>query len=89
MDIGRLSAAVLAGYPGTIAGAWQQAGRAGRHGVGLAAALFDLHAELLTAAKEAAATCGCEGGCPSCIGPGEPDSQTRLNTQRLLQVIAA
>jgi DEAD/DEAH box helicase domain-containing protein len=30
VDIGQLGAAVLSGYPGTIASAWQQAGRAGR-----------------------------------------------------------
>ncbi len=30
VDIGSLGAAVLAGYPGTIAATWQQAGRAGR-----------------------------------------------------------
>jgi DEAD/DEAH box helicase domain-containing protein len=30
VDIGQLGAAVLASYPGTIASAWQQAGRAGR-----------------------------------------------------------
>lgn len=32
VDIGRLEAAVLAGYPGSIAGTWQQIGRAGRRG---------------------------------------------------------
>jgi DEAD/DEAH box helicase domain-containing protein len=39
VDIGHLDAAVLAGYPGTIASLWQQAGRAGRRG-GSSAAVF-------------------------------------------------
>ncbi len=39
IDIGGLDVAVIAGYPGTIASTWQQAGRAGRRG-GTAAAVL-------------------------------------------------
>ena len=39
IDIGSLDAAVIAGYPGTIASTWQQAGRAGRRGGASAAVL--------------------------------------------------
>jgi DEAD/DEAH box helicase domain-containing protein len=39
IDIGQLSACVMAGYPGTVASAWQQAGRAGRR-AGLSAAVL-------------------------------------------------
>jgi DEAD/DEAH box helicase domain-containing protein len=39
VDIGHLDAAVLAGYPGTIASLWQQAGRAGRRAGSSAAVL--------------------------------------------------
>jgi DEAD/DEAH box helicase domain-containing protein len=39
IDIGRLDVAVLAGYPGTVASTWQQAGRAGRR-TGLGAAIL-------------------------------------------------
>jgi DEAD/DEAH box helicase domain-containing protein len=39
VDIGHLDVAVLAGYPGTIASLWQQAGRAGRRS-GVSAAVF-------------------------------------------------
>jgi DEAD/DEAH box helicase domain-containing protein len=39
IDIGQLSACVMAGYPGTVASAWQQAGRAGRR-AGLSVAVL-------------------------------------------------
>ena len=39
IDIGRLDVALLAGYPGTVASTWQQAGRAGRRS-GLSAAIL-------------------------------------------------
>ncbi len=39
IDIGRLEAAVLTGYPGSVASTWQQAGRAGRRAATSAAVL--------------------------------------------------
>ncbi|MCA9973895.1 MAG: DEAD/DEAH box helicase, partial [Anaerolineales bacterium] len=40
IDIGRLDAAVITGYPGSIASLWQQAGRAGRRAAHSAAVLI-------------------------------------------------
>lgn len=45
VDIGQLSAAVLTGYPGSIASTWQQAGRAGRRN--------DLSAVIMVASSNA------------------------------------
>ncbi|WP_025745639.1 DEAD/DEAH box helicase [Kallotenue papyrolyticum] len=41
IDIGSLSAAVIVGFPGSIAQLWQQAGRAGRAGEGLIILIAD------------------------------------------------
>jgi len=46
VDIGHLDVAVLAGYPGTIASLWQQAGRAGRRTEASAAILVATSAPL-------------------------------------------
>ncbi|MBN1886456.1 MAG: DEAD/DEAH box helicase [Thermoflexales bacterium] len=56
-------------------------------GIGLSVALFDLHDELLRAARELVNACNCESGCPACIGPGNPDDQARSQLKRLLQVL--
>jgi DEAD/DEAH box helicase domain-containing protein len=39
-------------------------------GTGLAERLFELRAELLARARRSLERCGCERGCPGCIGPG-------------------
>ncbi len=46
IDIGALDVAVMAGYPGTIAGTWQRAGRAGRRSTRSAAVLVASSAPL-------------------------------------------
>ena len=38
-------------------------------GVGLAERLFRLHPQVLEAARDLIASCPCETGCPSCVGP--------------------
>ncbi|MGH7416180.1 MAG: Zn-binding domain-containing protein, partial [Candidatus Rokuibacteriota bacterium] len=38
-------------------------------GVGLAERLFRLHRQVLEAARDLIASCPCENGCPSCVGP--------------------
>jgi DEAD/DEAH box helicase domain-containing protein len=39
-------------------------------GIGFSEKLFELHDELTARALELVRECGCEDGCPSCVGPG-------------------
>ena len=39
-------------------------------GIGFSEKLFELHDELIRRAHELVSECGCEDGCPSCVGPG-------------------
>ena len=64
-------------------------------GIGFSQELFDLHDQLLAAAREVVANCRCESGCPACVGPMSPAeaaSESGLNvkalTLKLLQAIA-
>jgi DEAD/DEAH box helicase domain-containing protein len=39
-------------------------------GIGFSQKLFEIHDELIQRALELVSECGCEDGCPSCVGPG-------------------
>lgn len=39
-------------------------------GIGFSQRLFEVHEELLEQARKLVATCACNDGCPSCVGPG-------------------
>jgi DEAD/DEAH box helicase domain-containing protein len=39
-------------------------------GIGLSERLYDIHTDLMLRGRELVETCGCEDGCPSCVGPG-------------------
>lgn len=39
-------------------------------GIGFSERLFELHDELIKRAYELVSECGCDDGCPSCVGPG-------------------
>jgi DEAD/DEAH box helicase domain-containing protein len=59
-------------------------------GVGLSERLWQRHDELIAAAAELIASCGCDGGCPACTGPRlEPDIDARALALRLLREIGA
>jgi DEAD/DEAH box helicase domain-containing protein len=38
-------------------------------GIGFSEPLYRLHHDLLAGTRELIAGCGCESGCPSCVGP--------------------
>jgi DEAD/DEAH box helicase domain-containing protein len=41
-------------------------------GIGFSQELFELHDQLLTAARDIVVNCQCESGCPACVGPVSP-----------------
>jgi DEAD/DEAH box helicase domain-containing protein len=60
-------------------------------GVGQSAPLFKMAGDLLRSASELLASCGCEAGCPSCVGPiGEIGERGKDAAKRILaQLIEA
>jgi DEAD/DEAH box helicase domain-containing protein len=56
-------------------------------GIGFSQTLYELHGELLIAARDLIAACPCDGGCPACIGPGAGNAEAKQQTVKLLSVL--
>ncbi len=58
-------------------------------GIGLSQRLFEIHAEVLSRARELVSECECAEGCPSCTGPaGENGAGAKRETQALLEALS-
>jgi DEAD/DEAH box helicase domain-containing protein len=54
-------------------------------GIGLSQPLFKLRLQLLAGARDVLKSCGCEAGCPACVGPiGETGEGAKLGAWRVL-----
>jgi DEAD/DEAH box helicase domain-containing protein len=59
-------------------------------GIGQSQPLFRLRGQLLAGALEVLERCGCEEGCPACVGPvGEVGETGKQSTFRLLRELVA
>ncbi len=57
-------------------------------GLGFADQLFELHRDLLQAARSLVADCACRFGCPACVGPPPADDvDLRGETRTLLEIL--
>ena len=52
-------------------------------GLGFSARLYEIHDELLAAARSLIAGCSCRRGCPACVGPVLDNESTQLETKQL------
>jgi DEAD/DEAH box helicase domain-containing protein len=58
-------------------------------GIGLSERLYEIHSELMERGLELVQACGCEDGCPSCVGPGgEAGSGGKRETLALLKELS-
>ncbi|MFZ5622757.1 MAG: DEAD/DEAH box helicase [Pseudomonadota bacterium] len=56
-------------------------------GIGLGEKCYDLHAQLLGSAYERARACGCEHGCPACVGPAAETGNLQGAKQGVLRIL--
>ena len=58
--------------------------------MGFSQRLFEIHDELMRSAYELVRECGCQDGCPSCVGPGGEQGQgSKRETLALLEALIA
>ena len=58
-------------------------------GIGFSEPLFRVHDELLTRTRDLIASCECEHGCPTCVGPiGNTGPMAKTVALRILELIA-
>ena len=58
-------------------------------GIGLSERLYEIHGDLMNRGLELVEACGCEDGCPSCVGPGgEGGTGGKRETLALLKELA-
>ncbi|MCA2002675.1 MAG: DEAD/DEAH box helicase, partial [Chloroflexi bacterium] len=58
-------------------------------GIGFSQRLFEIHDDLILRALELVGACGCEDGCPSCVGPGgENGAGGKAETLAILRELA-
>jgi DEAD/DEAH box helicase domain-containing protein len=59
-------------------------------GIGFSEPLFRVHELLLRETRELIAVCGCEAGCPSCVGPaGDLAPRAKESALAILQRLGA
>ena len=57
-------------------------------GIGFSEPLFRMHDELLTGTRRLIAECGCENGCPGCVGPiGNTGPLAKAAALRILDLL--
>ena len=57
-------------------------------GIGFSEPLFRMHRELLTGTRQLIADCGCENGCPGCVGPaGNAGPHAKSAALRILDLL--